>query len=221
MARLTPREYNALYDNAVQADGSYQSQIDLQMSRSTSALAARCAGNIVCHAYDQSETLGPWMTQISAVHTWTEYLNPFGALYIAEAASILPFRITEGYTDICAVVRIATSERVELSTRLVVRQMPDEVMTTLYSSPSTPEVPREPLSWGCWRVRGSGSMSYWASTCYFRIADVHSGLPSGNRLLVGLQSMVTQPVYPLISGGGSLSTYVESIIIADSMPVTE
>jgi hypothetical protein len=76
-------------------------------------------------------------------------------------------------------------------------------------------MPREPITWGLWRFRGGATSGYWGSPANLRI--VNPTISTSNRFLVGVQIMVTDVIAAIIAGGGTLSAYLESVILADAV----
>ncbi len=203
-----------MFDNGIQADGSYSSAHELALSRATSALAARASGNIVCRAWSDYPVRAP-LAEITDPQTMAD----FTIENVPADQSLIPFMVTPGFTDIVAIARIASTERVDFQVRMVVREFTGDSMDPEYSSPSAPTILREPLSWGSWRQGASTGLNFWCGTFELRITP--SDLPASRRCLVGFQASAAPPAVSTLSTGGTVSVFLESVVIVDSVAVAE
>lgn len=235
MTRTTARTVPIFVTNGPQVDSAANAQHGLAMSRATSALAGRLAGNVVGHAWTPSLPLPTTDTgfdgngvslqlvaAISAVQTWTPcQWTDTTNVSVAEANTRegLPFRVTSGYIDIAAIVRLVTCDRCELAARLMLTDFVGDGVDKQYGNPSPAIVPREPVFWGNYALVGGKQHTYLGAMLHLSITGIT--LPASRRTTVGLQVMCTQDRSSSLDNGSYISVGVESLLIADRLEATE
>lgn len=217
MSEKIPAAPSPLVSDVFQAGDVHMAESDLQMAQETQAIAFRCSGNYVSHAYPTVWTTYLPSASMSAVQTWTTF-QIAGEAAVSANDFDLPFRQTEGYSQIGAIVVVLAPEKIRLGLRLQTKTLAGHTVTTTSGDPvlMTPTAKARDALTRIVAARDSGD--WLLGGCIANVRSPNLGASGTRRFIVTPQAYVADADNQAIQISDSVVVYLSAITLFEIPP---
>lgn len=201
-----------VFEEEAEVDAPYKGGQASWMSRNTEALAYRCSGTTKhwYWPYPGNPDHAAWQglrkapeARITALDTWTTfYVGTTGA---TAAPFEVPWRFTESYGRVIALVTLVSNVEVYLRVRISSATLVDAV-ATVNGDPSPRIAPRDDCRMVCWRNLNTNPWLTYDQQTY--MCDVTPTVPANRRIVIAPTVKIDQEVYQMFDIGASAEVQV-------------
>lgn len=208
----------------VQADSPHAAELDAQLARATEAIAYKCSGNVLVRSYPFISRSGAIPSaisnnpraSISALSTWTGFDLSMDEAGVGNAwthAIDFPFRLSEGFRAIGAIVTLVTNSDVSLAARIKTNTLAGHTVAETVGGAHVFHYSTSPegIQWQLASNLSSGALRAYSA---FLWVD-NPAVESTRRILVVPQVQCPDGANAQISNGLFISVWLKSIMIMD------